>query len=115
LFALSMSLAGCGASPTPTDTNKEGDKIKTNLAKLKPEDRKLAEEQKYCALQTDHQLGSMGTPLKVEIEGQPVFLCCKSCEKEALAHPDKTLKQVAELRARSEKPAESETRRESSK
>lgn len=31
---------------------------------------------------------------------QPVFLCCKSCQRKALAHPEKTLAKVDELKAR---------------
>jgi hypothetical protein len=73
-------------------------KVKANLAKLSQEDRQLAEEQKWCAIEDDHLLGSMGKPYKVMVKGQPVFLCCKGCEKEAKAEPDKTLAKVKELK-----------------
>ena len=43
----------------------------------------------------------MGVPVKVEVKGEPVFVCCKSCKKEAEANPDKTLAKVKELRAKS--------------
>ena len=42
----------------------------------------------------------MGPPLKVTVKDQPVFLCCKGCQKKALADPDKTLAAVAELKAK---------------
>jgi len=42
----------------------------------------------------------MGVPVKVMVKDQPVFLCCKGCQKEALADPDKTLARVKELRAK---------------
>jgi hypothetical protein len=54
-------------------------------------------------IQTEERLGGMGTPVKVMVKGQPVFLCCKGCRKEALAQPDKTLAKVKELK---EKAAE---------
>jgi hypothetical protein len=49
------------------------------------DDRKLAEEQKFCAIENDNRLGSMGTPVKVMVKDQPVFLCCKGCQKKALS------------------------------
>src|SRR5262245_41070176 len=102
-LTIPMLLAGCSggpaSSPQPspagpkTANGSAGDeaKIQANLAKLSAEDRKLAEEQKYCANETDSRLGSMGEPVKVMVKDQPVFLCCKSCKAEALAHPDETL------------------------
>src|SRR5262245_23285136 len=50
--------------------------IKASLDKLSPEDRKLAEEQQFCAVRNDNRLGSMGTPVKLMVKDQPVFLCC---------------------------------------
>jgi Cu/Ag efflux protein CusF len=41
----------------------------------------------------------MGPPVKVQIDGQPVFLCCAGCEEKALANPKQTLAKVAELKA----------------
>jgi hypothetical protein len=73
--------------------------IKANLAKLSPEDRKLAEAQRFCAIQNEERLGGMGAPpMKVMVKGKPVFLCCGSCKKEALAEPDKTLAKVEDLK-----------------
>ena len=34
------------------------------------------------------------------VNGQPVFICCKSCQKKALADADKTLAKVKELKAK---------------
>ena len=72
-------------------------KIAAAMAKLKAEDRKLAEEQGFCAVMTKKRLGSMGTPVKLDIKGKTVFLCCKGCEGEAEADPDATLKKAAQL------------------
>ncbi len=74
-------------------------KVRANLAKLSPEDRIVAEAQGFCPTNDGNRLGSMGPPVKLTIRGQPVFLCCKVCEEEALAHPDETLDKVEKLRA----------------
>ena len=58
------------------------------MAKLSPEDRKLAESQVCCAIDQDSPLGSMGPILKVMAKGQPVFVCCRGCESEVRSNPD---------------------------
>ena len=68
------------------------------LAGLNKEDRSLVDSQKYCAIMTDSLLGSMGAPLKVEVNGKPVFLCCKGCRAKALRDAEATLATVAKLR-----------------
>jgi uncharacterized protein (TIGR02231 family) len=75
-------------------------KIKAAMAKLSPEDRRLAEAQVFCAIDQDSPLGSMGPIFKEIVKGQPVFLCCKGCVAEARAHPDETLAQLQKLMAR---------------
>jgi hypothetical protein len=82
---------------------KEEAEIQANLAKLPAKDRKLAEEQKFCAVEDDSRLGAMGVPVKVLIKNQPVFLCCKGCTKQAQKDPDKTLDKVKELKAKTAK------------
>ena len=37
------------------------------------------------------KLGSMGPPIKVDVQGTPVFICCESCREELLTNPDKYL------------------------
>lgn len=77
------------AKPVKTDDGKS-EKIVAALAKLSDEDRATAEKQKICPV-TKQALGSMGTPLKVDVNGKPVFICCKGCEKPLLGDPDKYL------------------------
>ena len=92
--------AGDGAS-TPSKTAGQADdeaSIRANLEKLSPEDRKLAGEQQFCAVETKNPLGSMGVPYKVMIKDQPVFLCCDGCETKAKAHADRTLAKVQQLK-----------------
>ncbi len=73
-------------------------KVNAALGKLSPADRNLAEAQRFCAVMEDSRLGSMGTPVKVLIDGKPVFLCCKACEEEAQANPKDTVAKVAQLK-----------------
>jgi membrane fusion protein, copper/silver efflux system len=80
---------------TPTDDDA---KLQAVLAKLSAEDRRLVEGQKFCPILKDSRLGSMGVPVKVMIAGQPVFLCCKSCEEGALAQPSATLARTEQLK-----------------
>ena len=103
--ALALFLTGCGSAPngTPTaathsDHNEKAEQ-QANFAKLSDEDRPLAEAQGYCAV-TAEPLGSMGPPIKLVVNEQPVFICCKGCEKKAKSNPDKTLAKVAELKTK---------------
>ena len=100
----SSGSASVGVKKEPTSANAVSPvdsldpKIAEALAGLNTEDRSLVDSQKYCAVVTDSLLGSMGTPLKVEVNGQPVFLCCKGCKAKALRDPEATLATVAKLR-----------------
>jgi hypothetical protein len=97
--------ASTGTSQAPssatsiTKEDKEAGR-QANLAKLGPEDRKLVEEQRFCAVEKN-PLGSMGVPVKVLVKDQPVFLCCAACKTKALAHADRTLATVKELKQKS--------------
>jgi Cu(I)/Ag(I) efflux system membrane fusion protein len=87
-----------GAAMRPSLTDDEDAKVQAGLAKLSPEDRKLAEAQRLCPV-LKSRLGSMGRPVKLMLNGQPVFLCCKGCEDEARADIDTTLATVERLKA----------------
>lgn len=97
ILALALSLvtfAGCAKKKS--DSKTESDKSKSvavnpllkdlpekqqvALSKLSEADLKLALAQKKCPVGGD--LGSMGTPIKVEHEdfpNQPIFVCCEGC------------------------------------
>lgn len=83
-----------------SDRSAEEAEIRVNLQQLSPEDRKLAEDQRFCPIQDQTRLGAMDVPLKVMVKGKPIFVCCKGCVKKALAKPDKSLAAVEELRKR---------------
>lgn len=60
------------------------------LAALSTEDRALASRQRVCPV-SEEPLGSMGTPVKVHVRDRDVLLCCKGCDEEIQANPDKYL------------------------
>jgi hypothetical protein len=78
------------ASTNTKPTNATEQKIAASLSKLSPEDQKLAESQRFCAVLEKSRLGSMGVPVKLTIDGQTVFLCCSSCRETALKNPEQT-------------------------
>lgn len=82
---------------TPEDTDA---KVTAALAKLLPEDRALAAAQKFCPVLEGSRLGSMGVPVKVVLDGQPVFLCCAGCLDEAKSEPGKFRRRAEELRGK---------------
>ena len=71
------------------ESDKSSD-IAAALAKLTPADRTLAEKQKLCPV-AGAPLGSMGAPIKVDVNGRPVFICCEGCREALLAEPAKHL------------------------
>jgi len=99
----SAGLPGVHSSNLPPGKNGLGDmadpEITAALGELSTDDRSTALSQKFCAVMTDSLLGSMGTPIKVEIDGKPVFLCCKGCKTKALRDPEATLAAVAKLKS----------------
>ena len=117
VVALSLGtciVIGCGEksapalskSPTaPAAATLDEAKFSAAIAKLPEEDREAATAQKFCAVEEKSRLGSMGMPIKVMIEGKPVFLCCAGCEDEALKDPTKTLAKVEEFKSASKSGA----------
>ena len=60
------------------------------LSPLSEADRTAALAQKICPV-SDEPLGSMGTPPKVTVDGQDVFICCAGCEEALKSNPDEYL------------------------
>lgn len=76
-----------------------------NIKGLPEADQALALEQKVCP-STGEKLGSMGVPIKVDVKGQPVFLCCNGCKEDVQKKPDTVLAKLGK------KPAEAATEAE---
>ena len=104
LVAGAFVFAGCNdaKSPPATAGGSTGSisvaKSKTDPGKLTKEDEALVKAQKVCPISGDELGGAMGPPVKVMLKGQPVFLCCKGCVKDAEKDPEGTLKKVAEFK-----------------
>lgn len=97
-----LCCAGCEkeALANPKDTHSRVEElrlIQEQLARLGPEDRKLAAAQVFCVVMAESKLGSMGVPIKVMVEEQPVFVCCKGCVRQTQMNPKQTLARRAEL------------------
>jgi membrane fusion protein, copper/silver efflux system len=60
---------------------------------LSAEDLILAAKQKICPV-TEAPLDSMGEPVRVEVAGRTVFLCCAACEKPLRKDPAKYLAKI---------------------
>ena len=88
---------------TATKPTPKSEKIVKALAKLSPADRVMAEKQEFCVVRPKSELGSMETPHKILIKGQPAFLCCAGCEQDALKNPQATLAMVTKLQQAAQK------------
>ena len=83
------------AADQPSDQEAE---INVALAGLPAAERRAVEAQRYCPIMQNRRLGSMGAPVKIAVDGQAVFVCCKSCSKKAHANPKATLASVKKLK-----------------
>jgi hypothetical protein len=80
-------------TPQPSEPKKTAEDSKSapaGIAELPEADRALALKQKICPV-SDEPLGSMGKPVKLEIKGRAVFICCGGCEEDLKKEPDKYL------------------------
>ncbi|WP_437193685.1 hypothetical protein [Planctomicrobium sp. SH527] len=73
------------------------------LAKLPAADQILAEAQLFCPIAEGSRLGGMGPPVKVLLDGQPVFVCCKPCVAKAQLDKKATLARVKEIQQENSK------------
>jgi hypothetical protein len=102
---LSLGLEGCRKSSAPEPqppveteahpdhadaSQSDMDTIHAELAKLSPEDAASAEKQHVCPV-SGEMLGLMGPPVKVDVNGQQVWICCEGCRDQLLADPEQYL------------------------
>jgi len=88
------------ADETPQLTESEKEEIREALEPLSEKDRALAEAQVICPV-TEVRLGSMGmgTPIKLEVEGRTVFICCEGCRDGMLGNTEKYFKVLDDYRS----------------
>jgi membrane fusion protein, copper/silver efflux system len=73
---------------TEEENEASGDEpLPDSLSGLSPEDLALVQRQSICPV-TEMSLGSMGEPIKVDVDGTPVFICCEGCRSKLLADPE---------------------------
>lgn len=60
------------------------------VAKLSVADQYAALQQRTCPV-TRQPLGSMGTPMRISVMGQSVFVCCEGCVNRLKSDPQKYL------------------------
>lgn len=103
MTATGVFFVGCATEPTPTASESSestdwqaglDEEVVVALSELSESDRQAALEQKTCPV-TDKQLGSMGKPPKVSVEGTDVFLCCDGCEAEIKGNPEQYLAELS--------------------
>lgn len=92
-------LVGCAennedaAAPSAPAAGTADPEIEAALAELSPEDRQLAEQQKICPVSKE-PLGAMGKPIKVDVDGRTVFVCCAGCVDTVKDNPDEYLQNL---------------------
>ena len=64
-----------------------GDEVRAALAGLSPSDRESADRQRVCPV-SGEPLGSMGEPIKLDVEGREVWICCAGCEDALRKDPE---------------------------
>ena len=102
-WAVCLGLSGCGSTTTtnplsapataihdPAEGSAADAGIAAALEELPIEDKSLAETQKICPV-SGELLGTMGAPIKVDVNGQPVFICCEGCKDKLLSKPEEYL------------------------
>jgi hypothetical protein len=98
-LGFSVVVAGCGSEKQVEpvsqkshshDEHSAQDKTEVSEAfgDLSPTDREAATKQRMCPV-SDQELGSMGTPIKVVVEGRDIFVCCQGCVDELKSNFDK--------------------------
>jgi hypothetical protein len=96
-------LTSCQGKPGPAPAQPQAaadpeEVIRNALAKLGPEDRLLAEQQKFCPVMPEIRLGEMGVPYRTVVNGTPMIVCCKNCVEQAKEDPENVLAKLKYLK-----------------
>jgi hypothetical protein len=92
-FGAGRGERAAAAAPLPTVLKSDDRPALPKFPELSPEDRTLAQRQQLCPV-TNKPLGSMGTPARLVVAGQVVFLCCDGCEGALRRDPSKYLAKI---------------------
>lgn len=93
-FGATRNAASESAIPsTSTHEHESPSKLGPSEGTLSQLDRTLAARQKVCPV-TGQPLDSMGGPVRLEVAGRTVFICCKGCEGPLRKNPGKYLSKI---------------------
>lgn len=82
--------ACCGqAAPQPL----HGKQLPVTLATIDESDKAGIARQRVCPV-SEAELGSMGDPIKVLVDGKPLYLCCQGCVAKVKNAPETYLSKV---------------------
>jgi YHS domain-containing protein len=103
---------GCVDAVKSNSAKYAGGRPQITVAKATAADHAAMARQKVCPVM-DEPLGAMGTPIKVTVGEQPIFLCCRGCVKKVKAEPAKYLAMVGtgeqKMTSKPARPAAAET------
>ncbi|HEY4760073.1 MAG TPA: hypothetical protein VIH42_05775 [Thermoguttaceae bacterium] len=71
--------------------------LTVTVAQLTEADQAGIASQKVCPV-SGGKLGSMGTPIKVMVGNQPIYLCCEACIRKVQDNPAQYVAKAAKLR-----------------
>jgi len=99
---VTFSLENVPLSPRPKITFNQTfalskEKPQVTVATLDESDKKGISRQKVCPV-TGARLGSMGDPIKVLIDGKPLYLCCQGCVAKVKNDPKTYVAKAGQLR-----------------
>jgi len=92
-----------GSKPQPSAGGGGGDMSADDHSKgpaLSDEDKALVAAQRLCPVTEEDLMADadMGGPVKIDVNGEAVFLCCKACEKKVRGNEEAILAKVAEFK-----------------
>jgi YHS domain-containing protein len=87
VYGDSLAVSGDASLPAGTERVREG------VYKVSKVDEPFIAAQKNCPVMED-SLHAMGGPLRVEVEGRAIYICCAGCAKLIIANPKKYFDQL---------------------
>ena len=74
----------------------KGEQVRPGVFKATLADANAIAAQRVCIVM-DEPLGGMGAPLKVDVKGKAVYICCAGCAKKLHATPDEFLAKLDKM------------------
>lgn len=74
----------------------KGEQVRPGVFKATLADASAIAAQKVCPVM-DEPLGGMGAPLKVNVKGKAVYICCVGCAKKLHTQPDEYLAKLTKM------------------